>query len=149
MSEYAHGCDRLCQPMTGWSCYHYFKEFEASPHYEVPVYASKCENDDEIANTDILRRLQETSSKNYARALKGRNLDHEDHTTYAQSLPTNTFSFSLNHLVMHPKVGLNGQVRILENPYAADGGTGTGDYSLFGLMYGQQYDSTTDDFVSI
>jgi hypothetical protein len=122
--------------MTGWTCYHYFKEFEASPHYEVPVYASKCEDDDEIANTDILRRLEETNKANYKRALR-RRLDHTDHTTYAQSLPTNTFAFALNHLVMHPKVGLNGQVRILENPYEANGTSGiTGDYSLFGLMYG-------------
>jgi hypothetical protein len=163
-TEYAHGCDRLCQTMTDFTCYHYFKEFEnefgytgesftASNHYEVPVYASKCENDDEISNTNILRRrLAKTSKANHTRALRelrGRKLDHLDQKTFAQKLPTNTFSFALNHLVLHPKVGLNGQVRILENPYAADGSAGTGDYSLFGLMYGQQYDSTTSDFVTI
>jgi hypothetical protein len=138
--------------MTDWTCYHYFKEFEASPHYEVPVYASKCEHDDEISNSHILRRLQDTSRTNLKRALRSSNrrkLDHVHIKTYAQSLPTNTFAFSLNHLVLHPKVGLNGQVRILENPYTADGSEGTGDYSLFGLMYGQQYESTTDDFVTI
>jgi hypothetical protein len=154
MAEYAHGCDRLCQPMTGWTCYHYFKEFEASPHYEVPVYASKCENDDEIAATPSIlrRRLEETSKANYARALKGlagRRLDHLDQKTFAQALPTNTFAFAMNHLVLHPKVGLNGQVRILENPYTTDGSSGTGDYSLFGLMYGQQYDSATQNFVTV
>jgi hypothetical protein len=109
---YAHGCDRLCQPMAGWTCYHYFKEFEADPHYEVPVYASKCEDNDEIAGTNILRRrLQETSNANYSKAMKGRRgrrLDHLNVKTFAQSLPTNNFDFSLNHIVLHPKVGLNG-----------------------------------------
>jgi hypothetical protein len=56
MSDYAHGCDRLCQVMTDWECYHYFKEFEANL-FEVPIYASKCEPT--AANEDWRRRLRE------------------------------------------------------------------------------------------
>lgn len=115
MADYAHGCDRLCQVMAGWDCYHYFKEFETAG-YEVPIYASKCEP--QAASHEWRRRLEELGLANETGepALidplllheSRRILDHVDVSTYFYGVCTNNNDFELNHLIFHPKLGLNG-----------------------------------------
>jgi hypothetical protein len=121
-----HGCDRLCQIVSGWECFHYYHHILG---VETPYFTSICQ---ETAYKTLSRRL---SPDDFDR--EGRFLSHKPRKAYLYKLPTNTHEMRAGKhtLKLDPKNGLNGQVRILESTTCA---------SCFGFTMAYQRDAATD-----
>lgn len=75
-----HGCDRLCQIVDGWECFHYFHHLTS---VETPHFTSICQ---EIAYPTLERRR--LSPGDFDK--QGRLLHHLPRKTYLFKLPDNT-----------------------------------------------------------
>ena len=124
----AHGCDRLCQIVTGWECFHYYHHIVG---VETPYFTSICQ--ETAYPTLSARRL---SPSDFDR--NGRLLSHLPRKAYLYKLPANTHDMrSGKHtLKLDPKNGLNGQVRVLESTLCA---------SCYGFTMAYQRDAATNN----
>ena len=132
----AHGCDRMCQVMTGWQCRHFYKRLDP---YEVPVYGSRCQQD----ATAAWRRLEGESDYDFHM----RKLFHEPVPTYYQRLPTNLYHYEGHRLALQQttclsaptskcnNIGLNGKLMLLEHD--------TNPTAYYGFIYGYQPETST------
>jgi len=88
-----HGCDRLCQIVDGWECFHYYHHLVG----EEPFFTSICQ---ETAYPTLSRRL---SPEDFDE--KGRLLSHLPRKAYLFKLPENAHNMrpSKHTLYFDPK----------------------------------------------
>lgn len=104
-----HGCDRLCQIVDGWECFHYYHHITP----EMPLFTSICQ---EIAYPTLPGRYN-AAGEEYRRRLtpedfdsEGRLLHHLPRKAYLFRLPNNYHEMhpSKHTLYFNEKKGLNG-----------------------------------------
>lgn len=111
-----HGCDRLCNIMPGWECFNYYHHLVG---LESPYFTSICQ---EIAyptlDPDVDRRR--LSPQDFDK--NGRRLHHSPRKAYLMQLPTNLHEMRTGKhtLKFDPKMGLNGQIRVIESTECAN-----------------------------
>lgn len=124
-----HGCDRLCQIVPGWECFHYYHHIVSM---EEPYFTSICQ---ETAHPWLERRRRRLSPEDFDH--KGRMLHHLPRKAYFYQLPLNEHAMRVGKhtLMFNEKEGLNGQVRILDSPDCA---------TCYGFTMAYQRDVYTD-----
>ena len=106
-----HGCSYMCKVETGWTCYHYYHHLTG---LEVPYFTSICEETDlPTLDPDVDRRR--LSPDDFDK--HGRRLNHKPRQAYLVELPDNLHEMRTGKhtLKFDPKMGLNGQIRVIEN----------------------------------
>lgn len=126
-----HGCDRLCKIVSGWECFHYYHHLVG---VELPYFTSICQEIDKeytdpdtqitvskqhsVLNPDVDRRRLSPSDFDK----QGRRLNHMPRRAYLINLPSNLHEMRTGKhtLKFDPKMGLNGQVRVIESTLCAE-----------------------------
>ena len=142
-----HGCDEMCQVMPGWTCTHFFYKMlrrgayrlydDATPDYQLgvgveePLFRSECYQD----NTEgpWRRRLNPEDFDPH-----GRYLHHLPRRHFNYLLPQSTHEFIDASLKLSPKIGLNGQMRIIEVPCQIATFGCTSDQYKAAVVYGYE-----------
>jgi hypothetical protein len=136
-----HGCTSMCTIEPGWTCTHFFyKMLRRTAAVEEPLFRSECWKLSDTAQGPWRRRLMPE--------------DFDPHGRYLNHLPQRYFNFLLpqtNHhyaddiLKLSPKIGLNGQMRLIEAPCSiASYGCTTAD-AVVGIVFGFEASKFTDD----
>ena len=129
-----HGCSDFCQIETGWECNHYFyKMLRRKAEVEEPLFRSECWETAHAGSVGPFRRRLSPQDFDH----RGRYLTHLPKRYNNFELPDNFHQFTSDDVLkISPKIGLNGQVRIIEAPCSKATYSCTTADAVVGVVYG-------------
>jgi hypothetical protein len=136
-----HGCTNMCKIEPGWTCTHFFyKMLRRAAAVEEPLFRSECWKLSDTTQGPWRRRLMPEDFDPH-----GRYLNHLPQRYFNYLLPQTNHHFADDVLKLSPKIGLNGQMRLIEAPCSiASYGCTTTD-AVVGIVYGFEASKFTDD----
>jgi hypothetical protein len=136
-----HGCTNMCKIEPGWTCTHFFyKMLRRAAAVEEPLFRSECWKLSDTTQGPWRRRLMPEDFDPH-----GRYLNHLPQRYFNYLLPQTNHHFADDVLKLSPKIGLNGQMRLIEAPCSITSYGCTTTDAVVGIVYGFEASKFTDD----